>query len=74
MGPHDDKMAVCDHNLKIHGIRNLRITGSSIMPNIISGNSNMASIMISEYLAIKLKREYKYNNGLATGRRKASAK
>jgi len=43
-----DKMAVVDENLKIHGLQNIRIIDSSIMPEITSGNLNAPTLMIAE--------------------------
>ena len=43
-----DKMAVVDENLKIHGLQNIRVVDSSIMPEIISGNLNAPTLMIAE--------------------------
>jgi choline dehydrogenase len=43
-----DAMAVVDNHLKVHGIRNLRVMDASIMPTIVSGNTNAAAIMIGE--------------------------
>jgi choline dehydrogenase len=43
--------AVCDAHLKVHGIENLRIADASIMPRIVGGNTNAASIMIGEKAA-----------------------
>ncbi|WP_373522700.1 GMC family oxidoreductase, partial [Aquiflexum sp.] len=43
-----DKMAVVDENLKVRGLKGLRIADASIMPTIISGNTNAACIMIGE--------------------------
>ena len=46
-----DKMSVVDQNLKVHGIKNLRIADASIMPKIVSGNTNAACFMIGEKAA-----------------------
>jgi len=54
MGPKRDKMAVVDHELKLHGLQKLRVADASIMPNIISGNTNAPSIMIGEKCAAML--------------------
>jgi choline dehydrogenase len=49
MGTHD--MAVVDHELRVHGVSALRIADASIMPRIVSGNTNMPVIMIAEKAA-----------------------
>lgn len=51
MGPATDATAVVDNTLKVHGIQDLRIADASIMPNLISGNTNAACIMIGERAA-----------------------
>ncbi len=43
-----DEMAVVDERLRVHGIGKLRVVDASIMPKIVSGNTNAASIMIGE--------------------------
>ena len=43
-----DKRAVVDARLRVHGISGLRVADCSIMPEIVSGNTNAPAIMIGE--------------------------
>ncbi|MEX0309086.1 MAG: GMC family oxidoreductase [Tateyamaria sp.] len=43
-----DKSAVVDEQLRVHGISGLRVADCSIMPEIVSGNTNAPAIMIGE--------------------------
>jgi choline dehydrogenase len=47
----NDAMAVVDARLKVHGIEGLRVADASVMPQIISGNTNATAIMIGRRAA-----------------------
>ena len=53
----NDAMAVVGSDLKVHGMENLRIADASIMPELISGNTNAPSIMIGEKCAESILRQ-----------------
>lgn len=59
MGPASDPGAVVDPTLKVYGVKGLRVADASIMPNIVSANTNAASIMIGRRAGNFIIEEYK---------------
>jgi choline dehydrogenase len=52
----NDPMAVVDAELRVHGVDGLRVADASIMPTVVSGNTNAAAIMIGEKAADMVRR------------------
>ena len=58
MGKKGDRNAVVDPELHVNGIKSLRVVHASVMPEMPSGNTNAAVIMIAEKASDMIKQEY----------------
>ncbi|XP_070165930.1 glucose dehydrogenase [FAD, quinone]-like [Polyergus mexicanus] len=59
MGPHTDAYAVVDPQLRVYGIKGLRVVDAAIMPTIPSGHANAIIYMIGEKAADMIKETWK---------------
>lgn len=62
MGPDSDPDAVVDPELKVRGIKRLRVVDGSIMPNVVAGHTNSVVIMIGEKASDMIKRSWLKNS------------
>ncbi|XP_025994631.1 glucose dehydrogenase [FAD, quinone] [Solenopsis invicta] len=60
MGPSGDPTAVVDPRLKVISVQGLRVVDASIMPEIISGHTNIPVYMIAEKAADVIKEEWNH--------------
>uniref|UniRef100_U5EVL2 Putative glucose dehydrogenase n=1 Tax=Corethrella appendiculata TaxID=1370023 RepID=U5EVL2_9DIPT len=65
MGPSNDKTSVVDSGLKVRGVKGLRVADTSIMPNVISGNTHAPAMMIGEKASDLVKDDWINGNARA---------
>ncbi|XP_069679706.1 glucose dehydrogenase [FAD, quinone]-like [Periplaneta americana] len=65
MGPKSDPNAVVSPELKVYGVKGLRVADASIIPTIVSGNLNAPTIMIGEKAADMIRKEWESKDDTA---------
>jgi len=66
MGDPSDPDVVCDPHLRVKGVQGLRVADASIMPFVVSGNTNAASMMIGDKCAELVLRDHGLEDAGAT--------
>ena len=73
MGRDEDAMAVVDSQMRVRGVKGLRVVDASVMPTITSGNTNSPTIMIAEKAATWIRAAAKEQATLQTTARTEEA-
>jgi len=58
-----DPMAVVDARLRVHGVGGLRVIDCSVMPTLVSGNTNAPAVMMAEKAVDMIREEYAPHGG-----------
>lgn len=58
MGPQSDPDAVVSPELKVYGIKGLRVVDASIIPEIVAGHTNAVIFMIGEKVSDLIKKDW----------------
>ncbi|KGD74859.1 hypothetical protein HA49_06065 [Tatumella morbirosei] len=66
MGADDDPMAVLDSHLRVRGVQNLRVFDASVMPSIISANTNATVMVIADHAVTLMMSEKSENRNNTT--------
>ena len=62
-----DALAVVDARLRVHGIERLRVVDCSMMPTLVSGNTNAAAVMIAEKAVDMIRADFQHPTGARVG-------
>ncbi|CAG2148414.1 GMC family oxidoreductase [Cupriavidus numazuensis] len=66
MGPGSDPLAVVDARLRVHGVAGLRVVDCSVMPTLVSGNTNVPVVMMAERAADFIREDARHERTGAT--------
>ncbi|XP_030377985.1 glucose dehydrogenase [FAD, quinone] [Scaptodrosophila lebanonensis] len=67
MGPPSDPQACVNPRLQLRGVENLRVADASIMPAVVSANTNAATIMIAERAVDFIRQDWSRHSGESLG-------